>query len=68
MLVVLVLGRLRTVVVLVGVMLGRATVVALAIIMAWLGAIVGVLLVLVVTMRFFGTLHVSVLVDDRHHL
>jgi hypothetical protein len=40
----------------------------LAIIMVWLRAIVTVVPILMVTMHFFGILHVRVLVDDRHHL
>jgi hypothetical protein len=67
-LVVLVLGWLGAVVVLVGVVSRRTTIVALVIIVMFLGAVAGIVPVLMVAMCFLGVLHVGVLVDDPHHL
>jgi hypothetical protein len=64
--VILLLGRLGTIVVLVGVVPRRSTVDAWTIVMMWLGPVVGVTVILVVAVGFLGVLHVGVLVDHRH--
>jgi hypothetical protein len=68
MLAVLILGRLRAIVVLVGLVSWRSAIMALVIVLSLLRAVVGVAPVFVVAVSFFNILHFGMLVEDRHHL